>query len=189
MLFSWLGSSATRELSLPIIYVPGDAPTIQAGIDRARDGDLVLVAPGVYHENIQLAGKTITLASQYHTTQNPNFIDQTIIDGSGGAVITVKSSVGPDTKIIGFTIRNGDDGIATHARIHILNNRIIKNKDGIDSTSGGGFIRGNTFEGNKDDGVDFDKASSGTIEDNLICNNKDDGIEIFGCTSLTAAPT
>lgn len=178
MLFSWLGSSATRELSLPIIYVPGDAPTIQAGIDRARDGDLVLVAPGVYHENIQLAGKTITLASQYHTTQNPNFIDQTIIDGSGGAVITVKSSVGPDTKIIGFTIRNGDDGIATHARIHILNNRIIKNKDGIDSTSGGGFIRGNTFEGNKDDGVDFDKASSGTIEDNLIRNNKDDGIEI-----------
>jgi Right handed beta helix region len=34
------------------INVPGDAPTIQAGVDKAKPGDLVLVGPGVYNEAI-----------------------------------------------------------------------------------------------------------------------------------------
>lgn len=160
------------------ISVPTDAPTIQAAINLASDGDLILVAPGVYQENIQLAGKTITLASQFHTSQNPSFIDQTIIDGGSNAVITVKSSVGPDTKIIGFTIRNGNDGIKASGKLHILNNRFINNGDAIDYSSGGGIARHNVFENNGDDAVDFDNATDATIEDNLIRNNGDDGIEI-----------
>ena len=31
-----------------IIHVPGDQPTIQAGIDAAEDGDIVLVADDTY---------------------------------------------------------------------------------------------------------------------------------------------
>jgi hypothetical protein len=41
----------------------GDAPTIQAGVDSAGQGDTVLVAAGVYHENISL-GKAVCLASE-----------------------------------------------------------------------------------------------------------------------------
>jgi hypothetical protein len=36
------------------IRVPQDAPTIQAGVDRAREGDLVLIGPGVYRETVRV---------------------------------------------------------------------------------------------------------------------------------------
>ena len=38
------------------LRVPGDARSVQAAINAARDGDVVLVAPGVYPGGIKLAG-------------------------------------------------------------------------------------------------------------------------------------
>jgi parallel beta-helix repeat protein len=160
------------------LRVPQDCVTIQVAIDAARDGDLVLVSPGTYSEKIVLSGKTITLASNFHTTQDPGFIDQTIIDGGGHTVITVRSSVGPETKITGFTIRNGENGISAAGELQILHNRFLGNGDAIDYQGGGGICRYNVFEGNDDDGVDLDGASQAMVEDNVIRNNGDDGIEI-----------
>src|SRR5271168_3437186 len=45
------------------IHVPGDQPSIQAGIDASSNGDVVLVAPGTYNENIDFKGKAITVTS------------------------------------------------------------------------------------------------------------------------------
>jgi hypothetical protein len=161
-----------------LIHVPGDVPTIQAGIDLATDGDVVLVAPGYYYENILISGKTITLASEFHTTGESSFIEDTIIDGGGATVINVDQSVGPETEIIGFTIQNGDDGISASAKLHILSNRFTGNKDAIDYESGGGFCLNNIFEDNSDDAIDLDGPTEVTIEDNLINNSGDDGIEV-----------
>jgi plastocyanin len=43
------------------IEVPKDAPTIQAAVDRAEPGDLVLVSPGVYHEAVLVTTPFLTI--------------------------------------------------------------------------------------------------------------------------------
>ena len=118
-------TGAPTVLAATTIGVPADYSTIQAAINAAQDGDIVLVAPDTYNENLTISGKTITLASEFYNSGNPSDISSTIIDGGGsGAVITVDASVGPDTSIIGFTIRNATDGILPYGKFNLLNNII-----------------------------------------------------------------
>ena len=51
-----LRSTQIRQLTqfAHVIQVPIDKPTIQAAVDAAQAGDLVLVAPGVYHEAVRV---------------------------------------------------------------------------------------------------------------------------------------
>ncbi len=79
----------TYELALPeqtshpgIILVPEDQPSIQAGIDAAADGDLVLVRDSTYYENINFMGKAITVASYYYIDGDTSHINNTVIEGS-----------------------------------------------------------------------------------------------------------
>jgi hypothetical protein len=44
-----------------VIEVPGDHPTIQAAVDAAKPGDLVLIAPGVYHEAVNVITDNLTI--------------------------------------------------------------------------------------------------------------------------------
>ena len=88
-----------------IINVPGDQPTIQAGIDAAQNGDEVVVAPGTYNEAINFQGDAITLRS----SGGP---DVTIIDATGlsDRVVRCILGEGPDTVLQGFTLTGGDAG-------------------------------------------------------------------------------
>src|SRR6187200_2435821 len=65
-----------------IVNVPGDFPTIQAGILAAFNGDTVLVEPGIYYENINFRGRQIVLTSRFYETGDTSYISSTIIDGS-----------------------------------------------------------------------------------------------------------
>ncbi|MFE2181526.1 nitrous oxide reductase family maturation protein NosD [Streptomyces sp. NPDC059455] len=55
------------------IKVPADAPTISAAVSLARPGDLVLVAPGTYHESVKISTARITLRGESR--------DKVVIDG------------------------------------------------------------------------------------------------------------
>lgn len=159
--------------------VPAQYPTVQSAIDASSDGDLVLIAPGTYAESLVLTGRSITLASRFHTTGNRDYIDQTVIDGGGGArVIRIGSSAALPV-IVGLTLRNADDGVSANGKFHFLDGRVTDTGDGIDHEAGsGGLVRGSIFEGNADDGIDLDHAVTTIIENNTIRDNGDDGIEI-----------
>ncbi len=82
--------------------------TIQGGINVAKDGDTVLVMPGVYYENINFKGKKILVASKFIVDQDTNYIYNTIIDGKDTAtVVTFDSGEDTTSAIQGFTITNG----------------------------------------------------------------------------------
>lgn len=86
------------------LNVPGTFPTIQAGLNAAASGDIVLVAPGTYFENL------IWPVTNNVKLRGASGSANTIIDGGGtGRVVdmntaTVYSSI---TALEGFTIQNG----------------------------------------------------------------------------------
>ena len=81
------------------ILVPTSFPNIQAGIDYAVDGELVLVDQGTYSGGIDFHGKSIVLKSIYGP-------DVTIIQG-GGSVVSFRSGETEHTIIDGFTLTGG----------------------------------------------------------------------------------
>jgi hypothetical protein len=62
------------------LQVPDSYPTIQSAIDEAVSSDEVIVQPGTYYENINFAGKSITVRSV--NPNDPNCVADTIINGS-----------------------------------------------------------------------------------------------------------
>ena len=79
--------SETLEVSLD-----GSKPytVIQEAIGQAVYGDIILVYPGHYYENIDLSNRSgLTLASLEYTTGNEDYISETIIDGSNNSESTI----------------------------------------------------------------------------------------------------
>ena len=81
-----------------VIHVPGNYPTIQQGIEAANAGDTILVADGLYYENINFLGKKpLVVTSYFMLDSDTNHINNTIINGSQpvdpdiGSVVTFTS--------------------------------------------------------------------------------------------------
>lgn len=112
--------------------------TLQAAIDRADDGDLILVKPGVYAPIIT-DDKAIAIRSV-------NGAATTVIDGGGSqrCATLSKSYYGRQTVLDGFTLRNGTvtasggglfGGTALNCRI---TNCLAGGDDDSERTNGGG---------------------------------------------------
>jgi hypothetical protein len=170
---------AWSECWARVINVPGDAPTIQAGINAASNGDTVAVAPGTYVENINFNGKLITVTS----TGGPSV---TTIDGNHkNSTVTFESSETSVAVLSGFTITGGFDSTTSGSGINIssssptISDNVIANNT---ATTGGGIlvlfgsplIERNTIISNRADsggGVEIDGAASAQLISNLIVNN------------------
>lgn len=84
------------------IHIPADQPSIQAGINAAKNGDTVLIAPGTYFENIDFLGKAITVTSSDGAAK-------TIIDGGGKGTTVIFKNYEPRAAILSnLTITHGD---------------------------------------------------------------------------------
>jgi len=99
-------ASAIGSTEGATIYVPDDHSSIQDAMVAAADGDLILVRPGTYVENIEFLGKAVTLRSE----KGPAV---TTIDGgqpvepNRGCVVLFEWREGRDSVIEGFTLVNG----------------------------------------------------------------------------------
>jgi hypothetical protein len=130
------------------INVPSQLPTIQAAIDAAADGGTVVVAPGVYRENLMFQGRRVEVRSSDGPVA-------TVIESAGnGAVVTFQQGETRATALRGFTVRNGDVG-------------------GIRITGASPTITGNIVTANAAyEGAGFYiQESSGLIEDNIVRGN------------------
>ena len=69
------------------LRVPQDHPSIQAAIDAAASGDVVLVSPGTYNETLSITNKSLTIRG----TGTPS---QAKIDrfGAGGTVVNISGT-------------------------------------------------------------------------------------------------
>lgn len=116
MIFLGLSQAAT-------IHVPDDYAKIQDAIDASVNGDVIIVRPGTYTENIRFHGKAITLRSEYGP-------DVTIIDGNQATACVKFWDWETNASILdGFTLRNGDygegGGVSCYDASPLIANNII----------------------------------------------------------------
>ena len=128
--------------------VPGAYPTIQAAIDAAIEGDVVIISPGTYkgpgNRDVDFKGKAITVRST--DPQDPNAVAATIIDcEKEGRAFDFHSHEGAGSVLAGLTIINGyttnGGGISCTNSSPTLTNCVLKNNWA--KYSGGGMCSSN----------------------------------------------
>ncbi|HEV8480007.1 MAG TPA: right-handed parallel beta-helix repeat-containing protein [Candidatus Eisenbacteria bacterium] len=162
--------------------VPGDFPTIQQAINASSSGDIIIVAPGVYPENITVGAPQNGI--KIHSSGGAAV---TTIDGGGVGTVASFASVGITTELIGFTLTNGNGTNGGGLSLVNANPKIDSNFITGNTAKLGGGIYANhsqstinanqiTFNaasvaGGAGGGLYLDNASLATITNDVISSN------------------
>jgi len=122
--------------------------TIQKGIDAAADGEVVLVYPGLYQEEIDFLGKTLTVQG---VLVSPAGVP--VLQNPGDFAVSFYYGEGPDSILKNFIIRDSFMGIFIADGSPTLSNlTIVGNKYGIEAYADSEPDISNTILWNNTDG-------------------------------------
>ena len=189
--FVWAMMLAERANGITI-YVPQNYSTIEMAFDWAQDGDEIVVATGVYWENVSFEGRNVVLRST-NPTSTATIAATTIYGDRTGPVVTFAGTEASSCVLSGFTIRNGEAdagggilGNRTLARIEhniITNNSALEGGGGLHSCDG--VIQNNTITNNLAPEGGGLNDCNGVIQDNVISvNSATDGGGFYACEGL-----
>lgn len=159
------------------VYVqPGDS--IQTALDNAVSGDLIILKPGIYTENIKIDKDNLVISSE---SGNP---DDTIITAksSDNHVISLKAY---NVKISGLGItgtKNSYAGIYLSGSNNCIieNNKILNNGYGIYlSNSKSNKLSNNVITDNEKYGILLSDSTNNTLSGNTASENKDTGVHLI----------
>ena len=152
-----------------VIDVPGDFRTIQSAIDAAEAGDIIVVGPGSYREDIEI-NKEIALQGAR--------ADETTLFGA----VLVKNADG--VTIDGFTMdgqghTNSHRGIWCNSSVlTISNNTVARYHYGITSVSSRTIIENNIVLENFIAGIEIKTAVEALIRKTTVVHNMNNGITV-----------
>jgi len=174
------------DIPLHYIVVPDHYSTIQWAIEFSVYGDTIIVKPGIYDENLFFFGNNVVLGSLFLLSNNKAHICSTRIDGSQNGRSVVRFGLNSyETKLIGFTIQNGDTDYG--GGIYIRDSsptlvHLIVTGNSAERTGGGIYITGesnplinylNIEENTADVGGGISaRYSSFTLNNSLVNKNR-----------------
>ncbi len=157
-LFSGIG--AAKDITV------NSTDSIQAAVNSAVSGDVVIVKPGVYNENIKVSTPNLVIRSESGKPEDT--VIKAISNTSG---FNVAAS---NTTISGFRIESGERGISLvgYSSCTITDNDLSDNIYGIFLiSSNNNNISGNQANSNKMFGIHLDSSEGNILLNNTVNSN------------------
>ena len=168
----FLSAAGLRGAGGQVRHVPRDYPTIQSAVAAAEAGDTVLVAAGIYTENVVVSTSGLRLLGSGDVA-----LDGTGLSGIGIHVLGAAAAPVTAVEVLNFEVRNFERGIIVQSadEARVLHNYVHDNVDKSAPVALGDGI-----------GIELLQTSGSDVSRNVISSNGLGGINVrLGSTDNT----